>query len=130
MDEPPARYPTRAAIDSLAARFGLPNDPRMQDWEWEVADPGRIDEFLAAYESGELTDDERFTLMETMVQSFEELSRQVGTDPRWPRLLDILDRHADLHLRTIWYWSCLETEDLADCWQVTPFMRALLAQRR
>jgi hypothetical protein len=24
----------------------------MQDWEWQVADPSRIDEFVFAYESG------------------------------------------------------------------------------
>jgi hypothetical protein len=32
------RHPTRAAIDSLAKRFSLLNDPGMQDWEYQVAD--------------------------------------------------------------------------------------------
>ncbi|MCP5384447.1 MAG: hypothetical protein H6913_07510 [Altererythrobacter sp.] len=45
----------------------------MQDWEFEVADANRIDEFLSAYQSQELTDDERFTLMEMIIQSFEDL---------------------------------------------------------
>jgi hypothetical protein len=44
--------------------------------------------------------------------------------------LELLDRHADLHLHTIWYWSCLDNEDLADCWDVTPFMRELLVRHR
>ncbi|HVZ37577.1 MAG TPA: hypothetical protein VG963_34385, partial [Polyangiaceae bacterium] len=59
----------------------------MQDWAWEVADPDRIDEFLAAYEAGDLSDDERFTLMETMLQSFENLPGPLDSDPRWSRLL-------------------------------------------
>lgn len=44
-----------------------------QDWEWEVADPARIDEYLNAYHVGEFTDDERFTLMETLIQAFDDL---------------------------------------------------------
>lgn len=67
------RFPTREAIASLAIRFDVPNEPHMQDWEWEVADPARIDEYLNAYHVGELTDDERFTLMETLIQAFDDL---------------------------------------------------------
>jgi hypothetical protein len=29
-------------------------------------------------------------------------------------------------LHTIWHWFCVDNENLADCWEVTPFMRALL----
>jgi hypothetical protein len=80
------RYPTRKAIDSLAARFDLPYTPFMQDWEWEVADSDRIDEFVAGYHSGELNEDERFTLMETIIQSFEDL-------PRWCKSLSVKVRY-------------------------------------
>jgi hypothetical protein len=124
------RFATRAAIDSLAARFGLVNEPGMQDWEWEVADPGRIDEFLSTYESGELSEDERFTLMETMLQSFEELPAALAAHPRWSRLLDILDCNASLHARSIWYWSAPEADDLEECWRVTPFLRSILNRHR
>jgi hypothetical protein len=34
---------------SLATRFGLPYHDDMQDWEWEVADSARFEEFLATY---------------------------------------------------------------------------------
>jgi hypothetical protein len=64
------RSPTRAAINALALRFDLPNTQGMQDWEHEVADADRIHEFIAAYQSGQLDDDERFTLMELIIQSF------------------------------------------------------------
>jgi hypothetical protein len=55
------RWPTREASDSLAERFGLPNHPGMQDWEYEVADANRLHEFLPALEGSDLTDDERFS---------------------------------------------------------------------
>jgi len=75
------RFPTAEAIESLAQRFHLPNHPNMQDWEWEVADPSRINEFVAAYKGGELNDDERFVLMETIIQSFEECGSACKIDP-------------------------------------------------
>lgn len=128
--EPPPRYPTAAAIDSLARRFGLPNGPNMQDWSWEVAGAGRLDEFLAAYENGGLDDDERFTLMEILLQSFEDLGRSTGFDSRWDRTLEILDRNIDLHACSVWYWSSLENDNLEDQWLVAPFLRRLVEKHR
>jgi hypothetical protein len=77
------RYPTRAAIDALALKFGFSNTPQIQDWAWEAADSDRIDEFIAAYKSGQLNDDERFALMETIIQSFEDLGEALYADTRW-----------------------------------------------
>lgn len=120
------RFPTRAAIDSLAHRFDLPNTPDMQDWEYEVADPERINEFLDAYESGVLSDDERFTLMETIIQSFEEFKHSPTSHPKWARVLEILDTHIDLHIYTICYWSDLDCNNLDNSWRVTPYIRSIL----
>jgi len=124
------RFPTQAAIASLAKRFCLPNTPEMQDWEWEVADCARIDEFCAAYLSGELTEDERFVLMETLLQSFEELDTPVAKHPAWQTVLELLDRHVELHGRTIWYWSNPGCKNLEDSWRITPFVRSILARHK
>ena len=102
--------------------------PGMQDWEWQVADPARIDELLAAYESDELTDDERFTLMETILQSFEQLPHAIDEDPRLPKLLALLERNARLHRHTIWQWCAYQIGDLDDAFQVSPYMRALITR--
>jgi hypothetical protein len=104
------RLPTSAAIGSLAARFGLRNEPGMQDWEYEVADASRLSEFLAALE-GELTDDERFTLSETVMQCFEELSHagvDVAASDEWPRFVTLLRTRPSLHAFTLCYWSAFE----------------------
>lgn len=123
------RFPTRAAIDALAARFGLRNEPDMQDWEWEVADPNRIEEFLGAYESGELTEDERFVLMETIIQSFEESEYSLTGNPLWERILSHLEENIALHIYTVWYWADLE-EEFSDNWRVTPSIREILERHR
>lgn len=122
------RFATRAARASLSKRSGLSPDDGMQDWEWEVADPSRIDEFIAAYGSGELTEDERFTLMETIIQSFEDTAAPTE-HPHWPQLLRLLDENIHLHMNSVWYWA-LEGSELEDSWLVTPAMRELLARHR
>jgi hypothetical protein len=102
----------------------------MQDWEWEVADAGRIDEFLAAYTSGELGEDERFTLMETILQSFEESELDLSSDARWNEVLTLLEAHIDLHAYSVWYWSCLESDDSQNWFRSTPYVRQILARHR
>jgi len=127
------RFPTRKAIDKLAARFGFANDPGMQDWEHEVADHTRIDEFLAAYEAGGLSDDEKFTLMETVIESFEDVARMEGDlslDARWQRTLAVLDKNLPLHAYSVWYWSRPEAENDDEMFCVSPFIRKILATHR
>lgn len=123
------RHPTRAAIDRLAARLSLPNEPTMQDWEWEVADAERLDEFIAVYGDTELSEDERFTLMETIIQSCEDLGDGLAGDRRWAAVRDLLEKHLDLHISSVWYWAALESS-LDDAWHVSAFMRDLVKTYR
>ncbi|TWB22596.1 hypothetical protein FBZ89_103219 [Nitrospirillum amazonense] len=124
------RHSTRQAIDALAARFDLPNHPGMQDWEWEVADPSRLDEFIAAYEAGGLSEDERFTLMETIIQSFEDGDQAPERDPRWAHVLGLLDRNVGLHGPSIWYWSAPENDARRETFRVSLTIRDVLAKHR
>jgi hypothetical protein len=124
------RYPTKEAVERLAARFGFPTGPNMQDWEWEVADPSRLDEFQAVYETGDLSEDEKFTLMETILESFEDIARvgaDLSSDPRWSRTLAALERNISLHTQSVWYWSCLEADGPEEMFHVSPFIRQILA---
>jgi hypothetical protein len=67
------RWPTTTARKALSRRFGIPLDQYSQDWEWEVADATRFDEFLAAYHDPSLSDDERVSLIEILIQCVENL---------------------------------------------------------
>lgn len=125
--EPECRHPTKSAIEKLAATFSLPNTPDMQDWELEVADPGRIEEFINEYKNGVLTDDEKFTLLEMLLQSFEESELNLSTNKYWKELLELIRNNYKLHEYTIWYWSSFEAENEEEQWRITPFMRELYA---
>ena len=126
------RHPTREATDSLARRFGFPllSDDH-QDWEFQVADSSRIREFLRAYESDELTEDEGFVLMQTIIQSFEDLENDLSGSQEWKRVLELIERDIDVHISSVWYWTGLETSDsLSLAWRVSPCMREMLARHR
>ena len=122
------RYPTRTSIDALAKRLKLRNEPGMQDWEYEVADPDRAEEFLQTYVDEPLSEDERFTLMETILQSFEDSDQDLAHSSSWKQLVAVIEENIDLHISTVWYWSVVEATDLDQCWRVTPFMRDILTR--
>jgi hypothetical protein len=129
----PERYPTRAGREALAARLGLAIDPYSQDWEWEVADPQHFSRWLQVYQDPTLTDDERFSLMEMLVQCVEQLGRRCRAEeeirrlPEWQALAQLLRANAPLHAITIRYWSVLGADDPEHCFSVSVPMREVWA---
>lgn len=115
---------TKAAQDSLAKRFGLPNHGLMQDWEWEVADVERFDEFLSAYTSS-LPVDQRFSLMEILVQCTEDCRSEPKRLDLWSKIKPVLEQNLDIHTETILYWSRLDAEHEDEMFGVSPLMRRL-----
>jgi hypothetical protein len=105
------RYPTKAGREALAARLGLTIDPYSQDWEWEIARPEHFPGWLALYADARLTDDERFSLMEMLVQCVDEMCpahsppEQVEQRPEWQAVAALLRARPQLHASTIAYWS-------------------------
>ena len=124
--------PDTPARQSLAVRFGLPYHDGIQDWEYEVADATRFPEFLQAYRHASLSDPERASLMEMLVQCVEDRLR-IGPEqppeslPEWQAIAGLLRQQASLHAATIDYWSCLEEPDLSLCFAVSAPMRSLRA---
>lgn len=126
-EEPKPRYPTKSAITSLAKKLGLEKpEPNSQDWEYEIANPQEIDTYIRLYESPETNDDEKFVIMETIIQSFEELDN-LNTDKRWKYVLEILKTNMKLHEYTIWYWAKPDSNEIASHWRVTPSIRGLIS---
>ena len=123
------RFSTRDSITSLAKRLNVPNDPAMQDWAWEIADSTRINEYIELYNSDALDDDERFTLMEIIIQSFADLDTNLEDDSRWRLILDSLDRNIQLHAHSICYWAAdADGVQVNDGWTVSPFLLKLVSK--
>ncbi len=127
------RCPTAPAMNSLAERLGLRPPPLEYDWRLAVADPARIDEFVALYENGGLTDDERVTLMEVILNSIIDA---VDTDTSilksdiWQKILALLEQNIGIHIYSVWYYSDVEQDDVEDLWCLAPFMRPILVRHQ
>ncbi len=122
------RFPTRAAILSLAARFDLPYGEGDQDWEYTHSRFEQVPAYLAAYTSGELDDDERFVLMEMIIDRLNGHPEE----PEYAPMLRLVEENIELHLATIWYWASTDYigEDPEFSWEVAPAMREILWRHR
>ncbi|MFK8013468.1 MAG: hypothetical protein AB8B80_15625 [Marinicellaceae bacterium] len=101
------RFWTKDSMESLAEKFQLPYDISDQDWPWQVSDSTRLTEFIKSYKHDGLTDDEKFTLMDLILQSFEDLDsvEDLQENKRWLEINEILNQNIELHIYTVWYWA-------------------------
>lgn len=92
----------------------------MQDWEWEVADPARFQEWVRVYREEPLTDDERFSLMEMLIQCVEDTAKMRRTGikvedlPEWRAVATLLCERPRLHATSIAYWALPDSDDDPD----------------
>ena len=118
--EPTFRCGTNKAIDELAEELNLPNEKWMQDWPIEVMIPTDIDRYIEHYEKLK-DEDKKFVLMEGILDVTEyELFVK-----NWNKVRQFLEKDFTLHEYTIYYWACFESENIEDCWKITPLMRQL-----
>ena len=122
------RYPTAAVEARLNERFNLVAESWYQDWPLEVADAGRVEEFLKAYETEAWSDDERYALMELLLYSYDEAPDVTAPNRVWPRLSAALLQAFELHRPTMLYW-CLfdhspdDVENPDHLFHLTPLIR-------
>jgi hypothetical protein len=118
------RCQTGAAIDRLSADLGLAEVG--QDWELEAADASRVIEFLDYYDTRELNDDERFSLMSLIIASFDERLSN-GPDPvLQDRIAARLNSRFDLLNYLVQYWALADEEASDDAFRFTPIARRIM----
>jgi hypothetical protein len=117
-----SRHPTRAAIERLSAELGLAQIS--QDWELEAADPNRVFEFLNYYDTQQLNDDERFTLMSLIVASFDEVLS--GETMMQDQIVVRLNTRFDLLNSLIQYWAMPDCAETESGFNFTPIAREVM----
>lgn len=96
------------ARKSLAERLNLEYYENMQDWEWEVSDYTRLNDFLNEYCKKETSDSEKMSLMEMILDSLNDLlysGKQVTFNKYFDLTIKLLIESKDLHKGTLNYWS-------------------------
>ena len=98
-------YLTRDAIIFINAILHLPSTGREQDWDIELADPDRADEFVSFLEQNTLTVEQKIALMSLILGSFEDLVIQKRA-PRelWERIRRLLQEDRNLYFALMKRW--------------------------
>lgn len=119
---------TPEIVAKLASLLNLPlPGPFSQDWELEVADSTRVREFLEAYDSGSLNNDDRSVLMQTMLESYScAVDEGLARPEDWETISYYLNRDRPIHENTIRYWAMIDEPDLENCFAITPLIRTLV----
>lgn len=121
------RYTTKETIESLCKKLKLPKPHEYsQDWEDEVMDSQRIEEFIEYYQKETMNEDEKFTLMVIIINSCDDALSNGSLDMEsWKKVKAFLINDRDIHKETIDYWSAEEIEDVEDCFIITPLIREI-----
>jgi hypothetical protein len=100
--------PDANARISIANKLGLPYSENMQDWEYEVSDFNRINEFLIEYKKSSSTLAERNSLMEIILDSINSaLEEQTDCNlaSYMSQVKELLIINKEHHRGTISYWT-------------------------
>jgi hypothetical protein len=124
MIERKPRYGTRKAIEALAKELNLPHEQWMQDWPFEVINPSDIEKYIAHY-ALTFDEDKKFLLMEGIIQATTEQKHIVDFEKFWDIIKILLIDNFSIHEYSVFDWCCFETDDLSECWRITPNMRQL-----
>jgi hypothetical protein len=118
----------KEAINFLNRYFKLPVSGDEQDWDIELADSDRVEEFLDAYDY-DFSDDVKPALMALIFASYDdyigEHKRDISIEAKIKTIVD-LDRN--LFTGLLKYWAVEGKEDIKKCFKVAAFARDILYQ--
>jgi hypothetical protein len=118
------------AIKRLNTLLSLPYRDGMQDWDIELADSNRVQEFCDVYESEGLDSNEKQALMALIIASYDDYLEERGNEVfLWNKIAALLRKDCDLHKSTMLYWLCVDNEELIGEFAITPLIRALLPEK-
>jgi len=99
--------PNQLSRKNLAHKLNLHFDENMQDWEYEIADYKRLNDFLNEYEKATTTDSEKQSLMEIIIDSLNDLlldEDKITFNQYINQTLLLLKTHKALHSGSLSYW--------------------------
>lgn len=115
---------TKEAAAALNQALRLPATGREQDWDVELADPDRVDEFVAFAENHVLNGSERYALMALILGSLEDLAhREAVSSALWGRIARLLRADPGLHAALVEQWGP-ESDD-PDGFAISPLLQSL-----
>ena len=116
----------QSAIEYLNRLLHLPATGKEQDWDIELADATRLDDFLNVLDHQHLSDDQKQALMALIIASYDDFLGlgQSAFDPYRERIALHLQKNPLLYEDLLNYWALWGDDNSENLWNVTPFIRA------
>lgn len=114
-------------IEPLSKELLLPYTGIEQDWDIEMADSSRIDEFIKFYKDRSLCDNQKVALMSLILSSYDDFlnNNNLEVDKRWNEIKSIIKSERLIFVDLVEYWS-LSNEIVQDnFFRITPLLRKL-----
>ena len=94
------------AVVALGQALRLPVTGREQDWDVDLANPHRVEEFLRYFEDNQLDDETAFALMALILSSIEDLVNTGEVSPQiWVRVRRQIEVRPALYADLLRRWQ-------------------------
>lgn len=112
-------------IEQLSKDLSLPYKGIEQDWDIEMADSNRIDEFIKFYRKSSLCDDKKVAVMSLILSSYEDFLNEndLEVDNRWDDIKSIFESERVIFINLISYWSLSNEVEEDNLFRITPLLR-------
>ena len=118
----------KEVIEQLSEELSLPYTGVEQDWDIEMADPGRVDDFNEFYAENELSVDKKVAVMSLLLASYEDYlcENDLVVDSKWSKIESMLISEMPIFKDLIDYWSLNDNSTRGDVFHITPLVREIV----
>lgn len=114
------------AIEYLNQLLHLPVSGKEQDWDIELSDITRLDEFLDILDHQLLIDDQKYALMALIIASYDNFDQvNSSDDPYKERIRQHLQKNLSLYEDLLNYWAVPEEDNPEYYFNISPFIRTI-----
>ena len=114
-------------IEQLSRKLSLPYMGFEQDWDVELADKNRIDEFISYYNENDLSAEMKYATMSILLASYDDFlnDKELDIDYRWYEIEIILKSEKGIFRDLIEHWAV--DSEIENMFRITPLIREIKA---
>lgn len=117
----------KEAIGSISKKLGIQFLGYEQDWEIEMADSNRVEEFILFYKKATLSKNEKIVLFTLILASYDDyLSEKIiDEDELWYLIIEIMRFETETVKEVVDYWSLVGERHPENLFKITPLIKDL-----
>jgi len=118
-------------MQQLSMQLSLPYTGKEQDWDLEMANSNRIEEFIKFYKEANLSDEKKVAIMSLILASYDDLlnKKNLKCDEKWNAIKFELTSQKKIFKTLIDYWSLVNEIDKNNVFVITPLIREVKATK-